>query len=136
MIVAAVTLLLTIQFGALAGLRPEPVENIAALVRAHRSGAEPVGQYRVFARNLVFYTRVKQVGVYDDEQALNFLRSSERVLLVLNGDDLRRLESTSGLAWPTLGRFEYLNAANLRVGDVLSPNPADCIDTVVLIANR
>ncbi|HYN65076.1 MAG TPA: glycosyltransferase family 39 protein, partial [Candidatus Limnocylindrales bacterium] len=54
--ICAAVLLISVQFGTLAGTRSEPVEEMAALVRAHRISDEPVGTYQVFVRNLVFYT--------------------------------------------------------------------------------
>jgi hypothetical protein len=48
-------LVLCVQFGALSGIRPEPVEEMAALVATHRTQDEPVGEYQAFVRNMVFY---------------------------------------------------------------------------------
>ena len=64
--ICAALLLLSVQFGALAGARPEPVEQMAALVARESDREEPVGTYQAFVRNLVFYTRFKQVDLYDE----------------------------------------------------------------------
>ena len=80
--ICAALLLLSMQFGALAGARPEPVEQMAALVAANRRANEPVGTYQALVRNLVFYTRFKQVDLFDEGVALDFLKSPDRVLLV------------------------------------------------------
>src|SRR5690606_33104613 len=66
--------LLSVQFGALAGRRPEPVEQMAGLVAAHRRAGQDVGQYQVFVRNLVFYTGFRQTALLD-ETVVPFLRS-------------------------------------------------------------
>ena len=52
----AAVVLLAVQFGALAGRRPEAVELMARAVADHRAQGERIGPYRVFVRNLVFYS--------------------------------------------------------------------------------
>ena len=134
--VCATALLLSTQFGALSGKRPEPVEQIAALVAEHRDAAQPVGTYQVFVRNLVFYTRLKRHDLYSEELARDFLQSPEPVLLAVRATDLRRLEMVSGVATRTLGAVPYLNAANVRLRTLISPDPVQDIDTVLLVTNR
>jgi 4-amino-4-deoxy-L-arabinose transferase-like glycosyltransferase len=129
-------LLLSIQFGTLAGARPEPVEQMAALVRANRPANEPVGTYQAFVRNLVFYTRFKQVDLYDEGVALNFLKSPGRVLLVVRALDVPRLEAISGVAVRPIGRLQYFNAAGVRLRTVLSPIPQQDFETIFLVTNR
>lgn len=130
-----VAMLLGIQFGALAGLRPEPVERIAALVRAHRTG-EPVGQYRVFNRNLVFYTGFRQIPVPDEVSAVEFVRSRGPVLLVARAADVGEIERRTGVPLRRLGHVRYFNAANLRLRTILRANPAAELEEVVLVSNR
>ena len=134
--ICAALLLLSVQFGALAGTRPEAVERMADLVRTHRVAGEPVGIYQVFVRNLVFYTRFKQVDLFDEGLALDFLQSPERVLLVVRAADLPRLEAISGVSTKTLGEVQYLNTANVRLRTLLAPIPAQDIETVLLVTNR
>ena len=133
---AAIVLLLGIQFGALAGRRPEPVEQMALLVRSHRTANEPVGTCEVFVRNLLFYTRFKQVELFDDGRALEFMKSPERVLLVIGRTDLQRLQAISGVKMRPLGAVQYLNTANIRLRTLLSPMPAQDLETVFLVTNR
>jgi 4-amino-4-deoxy-L-arabinose transferase-like glycosyltransferase len=128
-------LLLAIQFGALAGRRPEAVEQMAALVDAQRTADEPLGEYQVFVRNLVFYTGVKQQMLFDADGARAFLRSPRRVLLVVRREDLPDVQAP-GVTLRTLGEVQYLNTANLRIGTVLAPDPRRDIDTVLLVTNR
>ena len=132
----ATTLLLTWQFGALAGIRPEPVEEMAALVSAHRSGDMPVGTYQVFARNLGFYTRSAQRDLFNEGVVLNFLKSPQQVLLVVRATDLPRLESISGITTRRLGQVQYLNTANIRPRALLAPIPEQDVETVLLVTNR
>ena len=134
--ICAGLLLLSIQFGALAGARPEPVEQIAALVRAHRRANEPVGTYQTFVRNLVFYTRFKHVDLYDEGVALNFLKSPGRVLLVVRALDLPRLQAISGVAVRPIARLQYFNAASVRLRTILSPIPEQDLETILLVTNQ
>ena len=127
---------LAVQFGALAGMRPEPVEQMAGLVAKHRTAGEPVGTYQVFVRNLVFYTRVKQVELFDEGVALDFLEQPERVLLVVRASDLPRLETVSRLKTTVLGEVRYLDPANIRLRTLISPLPKQDVERVLLLTNR
>lgn len=132
----AAALLISVQFGTLAGVRPEPVEEMAALVRTHRRSGEQVGAYQVFVRTLVFYTRFKQVDLFNEGLALDFLKSPDRVLLVVRAADLPRLEAIAGVAAKPLGQVRYLDTANVRLRTLLSPIPEQDLETVLLVANR
>jgi hypothetical protein len=115
---AAVAALLAVQFGALAGRRPEPVELMARAVLDHRGASEPVGPYRVFVRNLVFYSRLRQDDLFDEPSAVRFLQLPDRVLLVVRPSDLTVLEARAGVTTRELARVTYLNTANLRLGSL------------------
>ena len=134
--ICAALWLVSVQFGALAGTRPEPVEQMAALVAANRPAKEPVGTYQAFVRNLVFYTRFQHVDLYDEGVALNFLKSPDRVLLVARASDLPRLQSISGVSVRPIAQLKYLNAAGVRLRTVLSPIPEQDFETIVLVTNR
>jgi len=133
---AAAILLVTVQFGALSGKRPEAVEQMAALVHANRHANEPVGEYEVFVRNLVFYIGFKQQVLFDQANVVDFIRSPARVLLVLRSDALAAVQEASGVNLIILGRVPYLNAANLKLRTLIAPDPARDIETIVLVANR
>ena len=134
--VTAVLLLLSLQFGALAGVRPEPVERMATLIRQNRHANEPVGTYQAFVRNLVFYSRFKHVDLYDEGVALTFLKSPERVLLVMRAADLPRIQAIAGIPVRPIAELQYLNAAGVRLRTVLSPIPAQDFETILLVTNR
>jgi len=136
MSVGSALLLLTVQFGAFAGKRPEAVEQIAALVHANRLGGETIGEYETFVRNLPFYTRLKQVPVIDDTSAMAFLNSTDRVFLVLNRRDYERLKTLADRPLNVIGEVTYWNTAGVRLRTVLAPVPEEDLDTVVLISNR
>jgi 4-amino-4-deoxy-L-arabinose transferase-like glycosyltransferase len=132
----ATVLWLSLQFGALAGAGTEPVEQVADLIRMHRQSGEPVGAYQVLERNLVFYTRSKQVDLIDEGRALDFLKSPERVLLVVRDTDLSRLESIGGITAKRLGEVQYLNTASVRLRTLISPLPEQDLERVLLVTNR
>jgi 4-amino-4-deoxy-L-arabinose transferase-like glycosyltransferase len=133
---SAALLWLSFQFGALAGVRPEPVERMAALIHENRHANEPVGIYQAFVRNLVFYSRFKHVELYDEGVAITFLKSPERVLLVLRAADLARLQAIAGVPVRPIAELQYLNAAGVRLRTVLSPIPAQDFETILLVTNR
>jgi len=136
MALCAVAILLTVQFGALAGSRPEAVEIVAALIRANRFGSETVATYNSLERNLVFYTGLRQVDLFDDRQALAFLGSNERVLLVARAEDVARLQATSNVPLKALGSVEYVDPAKIRLSTLLSPLPQQHVTDVLLVTNR
>ena len=63
-------------------------------------------------------------------------RSPGRVLLVVRAVDLPRLEAISGVTAKLLGRVQYLNTANVRLRTLVSPIPAQDLETVLLVTNR
>jgi 4-amino-4-deoxy-L-arabinose transferase-like glycosyltransferase len=136
MAMCAAILLLTLEFGAFAGKRPEAVEEIAGMIHANRLGGEPIGEYETFVRNLPFYTHIRQVPITDDTGALTFLNSAGRVFLVLHQRDLDRLRTLSDVPLTTIGQVTYWNTAAVRLRTLLAPLPEQDLDTVVLVSNR
>jgi 4-amino-4-deoxy-L-arabinose transferase-like glycosyltransferase len=134
--IAGVLVLLSVWFGALAGNRPEPVEQMAAMIHSHRSAQEPIGVLDVFTRNLGFYTGAPRMQLYGTQQASIFLHSPERVLLVLRSADVPAVAAASGLTLKTLGEVRYLNTANIRLRTLLRPDPTMEIETISLVTNR
>jgi hypothetical protein len=134
MVLTAAAVMLGVHVGVLAGVRPEPVEQMAALIDTHRAGGEPVGEYDVFVRNLVFYARFPQTPVVDANVA-EFLAEPGR-LLVVRERDLGKAQQASALPLRELGRVRYFNAANLRLRTFLRAEPTDEVETVLLMTNR
>ena len=132
---AAITLL-ALQSGTLSGRRPEPVEEMAALVRANRHAHEPIGVHHVFVRNLIFYTGLQQDDLFSDDRATAFMRSPDRVLMVIRDIDLRRLEDASGVTMTELGAVRYFNTANVKFRSLVFPDPERDIQRVLLVTNR
>ena len=134
--VAGVLVLVSVWFGALAGNRPEAVEQMAALIRSQRVADERIGVLDVFTRNLGFYTGAPRMQLFDVQQAAHFVQSPERVLLVLRLADVRAVEAASGLTLRTLGETRYLNTANIRLRTLVRPDPAREIEAISLVTNR
>lgn len=132
----AAVMMLAIQYGMLAGRRPEPVERIAALVQQQHTGHERVGEYGVFGRNLVFYLGFKQEILGSAASAAQFVRSPDRVLLVARDADLANIESAAGVPLRRLGDVLYFNTANIKLRTLLVPNPATDLQRVVLVTNK
>ena len=127
---------MSVQFGALSGRRPEAVDQMAALVRQHRAGNEPVGEYHVFVRNLVFYLGFRQEYLSTEARAVEFMRSGERVLMVVRDTDVRQLEALAGIRMRRLGEVRYFNTAGLRLATLLSPEPQTAVQNILLVTNR
>ena len=133
--VAAVVSTLSVQYVVLSRPGAEPVEAMAAMVRAAGPASVPYGRYRVFVRNLVFYTGRPYVDLSSEAQVLTFLRSSERVLCVLTEEDLRRVRE-NGVPAHELGRVSYLNTGSLTFRTLVQPDPDLDMQTVVLVTNQ
>jgi hypothetical protein len=133
---ASAATLLALQFFVLSSASVEPVEEMAALVHQHRGANQPVGAYRTFVRNLVFYTRIRQVDLYSEDQAAAFLDRPEPILAVMNRADLARLDQGRPKPLHQLASVRYFNPAGLRLRMLLWPDPEGHVETVVLVTNR
>ena len=84
----------------------------------------------------MFYSRFKIVDLYDEGVALNFLKSPERVLLVVRAVDLPRLEAIAGVSMRPIAELQYLNAAGVRLRTILSPIPEEDFEAILLVTNQ
>ena len=132
---ASVVTTLSLQYSILSRPGPEPVEQMAALVREAGAGDVPYGRYRVFVRNLLYYTGRPHVDLFTPEQLQAFLASPEPVLCVLPETDLDRARADGATAYE-LGRVSYLDTGRLTFRTLLWPDPATDLQTVVLATNR
>jgi hypothetical protein len=105
---------------------------MAEMVKQANRDAQLVGTYRVFVRNLIFYTGLKQADVISDEHLMAFAAANPRALVLLSIEDLERLERERGLRFERLGQLRYLDEGQIKVGTLLEPNPAEDLKTVVL----
>jgi 4-amino-4-deoxy-L-arabinose transferase-like glycosyltransferase len=127
--------LLGLQYG-LSPAGRDPVQDMAALVVAERQQGEPVATFRVFVRNLVFYTRVQQNDLSTDDEVRAYFASPARVLCVLPADELARLQAGAPLPVRTLGEVLYLDASAVKLRSLFSPDPARDLERVLLVTNR
>ena len=134
-VVASVVSILTVQYVVLSRPGPEPVEKMAALLRAAGPESVPYGRYRVFVRNLVFYTGRPHVDLVSEEQVRAFLGSTDPVLCVIGEADLQQVRA-DGVTAHELGRVAYLNTGNLTMRTLMWPDPQTDLETVVLVTNR
>jgi len=91
---------------------------------------------RVFVRNLVFYTGVKQTDLINDEQLTVFLSQAEPALVVVPADILARVEAAGAPRAMRVAEFAYLNEAGLRLRSFLWPDPARDVQRVLLVRTR
>jgi hypothetical protein len=134
--VSSIFALLALHFSVLTPSRPSAVENIASAIHQLRQANEPLGVAGVFVRNLPFYTGLRQTNIVNDDQAVNFLQSSERVMCVLTDKQLDRLETRLGRTFSRLFSSTYFNTANIRIRSLISPDAGGVIQTVLVIANK
>ena len=132
---AAVITALSLQYSFLSRPGPEPVERMAALVRAAGPDDMPYGRYRVFVRNLLHYVGRPHVDLFTPEQLHAFLASPEPVLCVLTDTDLEQARAEGATAYE-LGRVAYLDVGGLQLRTLLRPDPATDLQTVLLVSNR
>jgi 4-amino-4-deoxy-L-arabinose transferase-like glycosyltransferase len=132
---AAALTLLGLQYG-LSPAGRDPVQDMAALVLQHRQDGERIATYRVFVRNLVFYTRARQQDLTSDDEVRAALRSAEPTLVVLGADELRRIVEGTELVPRRLGEVLYFNASAVKLRTLLSPDPKRDLERILLIRNR
>ena len=134
-VTAAVVSTLAVQYVVLSRPGPEPVQDMAAMVRAAYPSSQAYGRYGVFVRNLIYYARRPHVDLSSVEQVAAFLGSNEPVLGVVTAADMGRLRA-SGVVLHELGRVSYLNTGNLRLSTLLWPDPQVHLQTIVLVSNQ
>ena len=134
--IGSILTLLSLHFSVLTPSRPSAVEKTASAIYQLRQANEPLGVAGVFVRNLPFYTGLRQTNIVNDDQAVNFLQSSERVMCVLTDKQLDRLESRLGRTFSRLFSSTYFNTANIRIRSLINPDAGGVIQTVVVIANK
>jgi len=121
------------------GLSPagrDPVQDMAALVVQHRHPGEPIATYRVFVRNLVFYTGIKQDDLSSADEVRSYLRAARPALVVIAADQLEKILTTAAPRPRVLGEVLYFNASAVKLRTLLRPDPEKDLDRVLLVTNR
>jgi 4-amino-4-deoxy-L-arabinose transferase-like glycosyltransferase len=114
----------------------DPVQNMAALVLQHRTASEPVVTFRVFVRNLIFYTHTQQDDLESEAEVIEFLQSDARVLCVIGADDLDRIQRNASVTARTLGEILYFNASAVKLRTLFAPDPKHDLERVLLVTNK
>jgi 4-amino-4-deoxy-L-arabinose transferase-like glycosyltransferase len=133
---ASAAALLAVHFSIYSAEGIEPVQKMAASFERHWPGAQASGTYRVFVRNLVFYTGVKQTDLNSRDELREFLGRPGRVLAVATEEDLASIDSEHGLRPRRLEQVTYFNASGLRLRTLLHPDPSQDLETVWLVTNK
>jgi len=134
-VVASIVSTLSVQYVVLSRPGPEPVEEMAALLQVAGPQSVPYGRYRVFIRNLLFYTGRPHVDLVSEEHVRAFLESTDPVLCVIGEADLQQVRA-DGVVAHELGRVTYLNTGSLTLRTLIWPDPQTDLETVVLVTNR
>ena len=136
-LVAAASVLLAVGTYSVVLASPDaaPVERMAAMVRSARGAGEPYCRYRVFTRNLVFYTGQPAVTPFSFDAVRDFLRGPQRALCVLLEADAAQLEA-EGLPLDRLGAVAYLDTGSLTFEALVDPDPERYLQRVILVSNR
>src|SRR4029079_15028764 len=129
---AAAITFAVVPYGVLSASENASVHQVAALVTSARTGGESIGTFKVFVRNLVFYTRVKHTDLIHDEHIADWLSKNPRALVVMPGSEADRLAQLPWLSVERLAALPYFDDGSLRVGTLLWPDSARDLDTVVL----
>ena len=133
--VAGVLLLGGLQYG-LSPAGRDPVQDIAALVTDHHRGTEPIATFRVFVRNLVFYTGIRQQDLPSEQHVIDYLRQAERALLIIGADELERIEARAGVKAHRLASVLYFNASAVKLRTLLDPDQERDLERVLLVSNH
>ncbi|MCC6162567.1 MAG: glycosyltransferase family 39 protein [Acidobacteria bacterium] len=136
MAMASIATLLSLHYSVASAADLEPVQVMARKYNVVYQGHEPSATYRVFVRNLIFYTGVKQTDLVQPEQVVEFLRQPQRVLCVITRDDLDLLTAEYGLHTRMLAEVQYFNPAGVRLRTLLWPDPSRDVETVLLVTNQ
>lgn len=132
--ISGALLLAGLQYG-LSPAGRDPVQDMAALVGQHRTNGQTIGTHRIFVRNLIFYTGVKQTDLPSEQHVVEFLRAPTAVLCVIGADELERIAAAHTLKTRVLGEVLYFNAAAVKLRTLLGPDQARDLERVLLVTN-
>ena len=113
--------------------RSSAVAEMAGLVREARTGDEAIGTFRVFVRNLVFYTHLQHTDLIHDEHIFDWLSKNPRALMVMPLSEADRLERDRGLKMTRLAERLYLDEGGIRARMLMQPDPERDLQRVVLV---
>jgi 4-amino-4-deoxy-L-arabinose transferase-like glycosyltransferase len=120
-----------LPYGAVASDSEAAVVQMAARIRQAYQPGDAIGTYKVFVRNLVFYTRRRHTDIIHDEHFRNWLGEHPQALVIMTAEDANRLEQ-QGLKMQRLAERRYFNEGAIRVRMLLWPDPETDLERVVL----
>jgi 4-amino-4-deoxy-L-arabinose transferase-like glycosyltransferase len=133
LVVAAAVTFAVLPFGALPPPEGAGVRQMAALVReAHRPG-DAIATYKVFVRNLVFYTGIRHTNLIHDEHILDWLKKTPSALIVMPAVEAERLTREHALKLSPVAELPYFDDGGIRVRMLIAPDPARDLEHVVLV---
>jgi 4-amino-4-deoxy-L-arabinose transferase-like glycosyltransferase len=122
-----------LPYAVLAPTSASAVVQMASRVTQARGDEDvAVGTYKVFVRNLVFYTGIKHTDIIHDAHLHDWLAITPRALVVMSKYDADRL-AAGGLAMEPVAALTYFNEGSLKLRVLLWPDPATDLETVVLV---
>jgi 4-amino-4-deoxy-L-arabinose transferase-like glycosyltransferase len=122
-----------LPYGVLADADQSTVTQMAERVRqAHAADGSAIGTYKVFVRNLVFYSGLKHTDIIHDEHLTQWLADKPQALVVMPAADADRLGAT-GLKMERLASLPYFNEGVIKLRMLLWPDPAADLQQVVLV---
>ena len=131
--VSAAVTFAVLPYGALPAADDSAVNEMARLVREARTDGEAIGTYKVFVRNLVFYTKLKHTDLIHDEHIADWLAMNPRALIVLPAAEADRLEREHGLHLQRLAERLYVDDGGIRPRMLLWPDRERDLQRVVLV---
>lgn len=133
--VSGALLLVGLQYG-LSPAGRDPVQDMATLVAQHRTRGETIATYRVFVRNLIFYTGIKQTDLPTEQHVVDFLQEPAPVLCVIGADELARIAAAHPIQTRVLGEVLYFNASAVKIRTLIDPDQERDLERVLLVTNR
>lgn len=121
-----------LPYGTIAADANSSVVQMAQRVRSARQPDEAIGTYKVFVRNLVFYTRLKHTDIIHDEHLHDWLAKNPRALVVMPEQDYARL-AAAGRDMVVVAQQPYFNEGAIRVRMLLWPDPETDLERVFLV---
>jgi hypothetical protein len=122
-----------LPYGVLAPARESAVVQMATRVKqAHAGENVAIGTYKVFVRNLVFYTGLKHTDIIHDEHLRDWLAKNPRALLVMPKNERERLRA-SGVVLEPLAELPYFNEGSMKLRMLVWPDATTDLETVALV---
>ncbi|HXG88201.1 MAG TPA: glycosyltransferase family 39 protein [Vicinamibacterales bacterium] len=131
--VAAALTFCMLPFGVLSAPADSAVKQIANTVRSARVNDEAIGTYRVFVRNLVFYTGVQHTDIINDEHLAEWITRNPRALIVMSSSEADRFERERRFTLRRLAALPYFNDGGIKVRMLLWPDPSTDLESVVVV---